>query len=251
MTENINSECIVFESLPSTNDKMKSLIAEGLSEYSVVITNHQFAGKGQKGNSWESEKGKNLTFSLLLKPHFMLAQDQFVISKIVCLGILDFLKQYSDSFSIKWPNDIYYNNLKIGGVLIENSLYSSFIGTSVVGIGLNINQDKFISDAPNPVSLKNIIHKKSDLDIVLKQIVDNIFTYYTQIIDVNDFDVINQKYFNSLFRREGLFCYKDAEGEFKARITGISDYGQLILCKENGHEQTYSFKEVQFLIDSN
>ncbi len=248
MTKNINSECIVFESLPSTNDKIKSLITEGLSEYSVVITKFQSAGKGQKGNSWESEKGKNLTFSLFLKPEFILAQDQFIISKIVCLGILDYLKQYSNDFCIKWPNDIYYKSLKIGGILIENSLSSNVIGSSVIGIGLNINQGKFYSDAPNPISLKNIINKDSDLDEVLNELLDNIFKYYSQLDDEENVSNINDMYLNNLFRNNGLFDYKDAEGEFKARIKGISEYGQLILCKENGQEQTYSFKEVEFII---
>ncbi len=248
MTKNINSECIVFESLPSTNDKIKSLITEGLSEYSVVITKFQSAGKGQKGNSWESEKGKNLTFSLFLKPEFILAQDQFIISKFVCLGILDYLKQYSSDFCIKWPNDIYYKNLKIGGILIENSLSSKFIGSSIIGIGLNINQDKFYSDAPNPISLKNIINKDSDLDEVLNELLNNIFKYYSQLDDEENVSNINDMYLNNLFRHNGLFDYKDAEGEFKARIKGISEYGQLILSKENGQEQTYSFKEVEFII---
>ncbi len=248
MTKNINFKFFRYLELPSTNEEMKSLISKDLSEFSVVITKHQYAGKGQKGNSWESEKGKNLTFSLFLKPVFVLASNQFIISKIVCLGILDFLRKYSKDFLIKWPNDIYYKDLKIGGILIENSLYTNVIGSSIIGIGLNINQEKFISDAQNPVSLFNIVNQEFDLKSTLDEILENIYTYYDQIKDESSFFEIDKKYLNNLYRNEGWYDYKDEKGIFKARISGISEYGQLVLCKENGQEQTYSFKEVEFLL---
>ncbi len=249
MTKNANFIVDRYDKLPSTNEKMKSLQSEGLSEFNVIITNHQFAGKGQKGNSWESEQGKNLTFSLFLKPDFILAQDQFVISKIVCLGIIDVFSRYSDKFSIKWPNDIYYDDYKVGGILIENSLYANVIGSSVVGVGLNINQKKFYSNAPNPISLRNIVDKEFDLQTTLNDVLLSIWNLYTQVKDQGKFKEIDQKYLERLYRKQGFHEYKDDQGIFKARIAGISEYGQLILCKENGQEITYSFKEVEFVVN--
>ncbi len=247
MTKNANFNVERYANLPSTNEKMKSLLSGGLSEYHVIIANHQSAGKGQKGNSWESEVGKNLTFSLLLTPDFILAQDQFVISKIVCLGILKVLSAYSDDFAIKWPNDIYYKDLKIGGILIENALYTNAIGTSVVGIGLNINQEVFYSDAPNPVSLINITKKEFDLDKMLDDILTCIYNLYSEVKN-EGYSAINTQYLDCLFWKEGFHAFKDEKGQFNARIEGISEYGQLILSKEDGQKFTYSFKEVEFLI---
>ena len=247
MTKNANFNVERYDNLPSTNEMMKSLISKGLAEYDVIVANHQSAGKGQKGNSWESEEGKNLTFSLLLTPGFIQAQDQFVISKIICLGILEVLSEYSDNFTIKWPNDIYYKELKIGGILIENALYTNTIGTSVVGIGLNINQEVFKSDAPNPVSLKNITNKEFDLDCMLDDILNCIYNLYSKV-KKEGYSAINSQYLNCLFWKEGFHNFKDEQGQFKARIDGISEYGQLILYRENGQKKTYSFKEVEFLI---
>ncbi|MCW3784963.1 biotin--[acetyl-CoA-carboxylase] ligase [Plebeiibacterium sediminum] len=247
MTKNANFIVDRYDNLPSTNEKMKSLISGGLPEFAVIIANHQSAGKGQKGNTWESESGKNLTFSLLFRPDFILAQDQFIISKIVCLGILDVLSMYSGDFSIKWPNDIYFRDLKIGGILIENALYTNLIGSSVVGIGLNINQEIFYSDAPNPVSLKNITNKEFNLENMLDDILNAIYALYSEAKLIG-YDNINTRYLDRLFRKDGIHPFRDGQGNFEARIDGISEYGQLILSKENGQKMTYSFKEVEFLI---
>ena len=151
----IGSNLLFFENLPSTNTHAADLLKKNnLPEGTIVYTNYQSAGRGYSGNRWESEDGKNLLISIVLFPSFIKPEDQFYISMAVSLGICDFLKRYIPDCSIKWPNDIYVNNDKIAGILIESSITGNKIEYTIAGIGLNINQEKFISDAPNPVSLR-------------------------------------------------------------------------------------------------
>jgi BirA family biotin operon repressor/biotin-[acetyl-CoA-carboxylase] ligase len=249
MTENNTFHMIWYDELASTNEKIKSLLKETkVDEFTVIATKNQYQGKGQANNRWESEKGKNLTFSLLIKPFYLHAADQFIISKVVCLGILDVFSRYSDGFTIKWPNDIYYNNDKIGGILIENTLMGHSIGESVIGIGLNINQTKFISNAPNPISLANILNTQFDIDLMLNQVLQSILKYLQMVLEAEDFNIIDQKYIENLFRNKGYHLFKDNEKTFRACIQGISEYGQLILSTETGDINTYSFKEVEFIL---
>ncbi|SMO87397.1 BirA family transcriptional regulator, biotin operon repressor / biotin-[acetyl-CoA-carboxylase] ligase [Saccharicrinis carchari] len=237
-----------FPALASTNQTLKSLHqTDPMEEYTVVVCDSQTAGKGQAGNHWESEAGKNLTFSILLKPAYVQIQDQFLISKAVSLGILDALKTYSSGFTIKWPNDIYYQDKKVGGILIENALYQNRIGTSVVGIGLNVNQTVFVSDAPNPVSLKAIRGKALDPGKLLNQILPNIVKYLDTLRTAGP-DSVNRLYLAQLYRKNGLYCYRDENGEFKARITGINDYGHMLLKTDEGQRRSYAFKEVEFVM---
>ncbi len=243
-----NYRVINFESVPSTNNKLKELKnTTELQEYTVVYTDNQTSGKGQAGNSWESEAGKNLTFSVLLKPTYIEIQNQFIISKAITLGILDVLKSYSDGLSIKWPNDIYYKNKKIGGILIENSIYQNIISESIVGIGININQSTFISDAPNPISLKTITNKHFELSEMLDLILNSCLDYIEEIRQ-GKFNLINKPYFENLYRKEGFHKYKDKNSEFKASIKGINCFGHLELITINGDNRSYAFKEVEFII---
>ncbi len=153
----IGSNIYFYDHLTSTNSEAVRLLKEsGLPEGAVISAGFQSAGRGQKENKWESEEGKNLLISVILFPINIEPDLQFIISMTISLGICDFLKRHIPASSIKWPNDIYVNNDKIAGVLIENSIMGSSIEYSIAGIGLNINQEKFTGDAPNPVSLKNI-----------------------------------------------------------------------------------------------
>ena len=148
----------------STNELLKSIAdKDSVAEGYTVVAVSQTAGRGQIGAFWESQPGQNLTFSLLLRPEFIKADQMFLVSKAISLGIVDYLNSFGEEFKIKWPNDIYYKDKKICGVLIENQLMGSNIVYSIIGIGLNINQKEFISDAPNPISLYNIIGRKLDL----------------------------------------------------------------------------------------
>ena len=245
-TQNFN--ILRFEELSSTNNKLKELKQnQNLEEFTVVQTYRQTAGKGQAGNSWESEEKKNLTFSTLLKPSYVEILEQFIISKAVALGITDVFNSIRPGFSIKWPNDIYYNNKKIGGILIENAIRQDCISESVIGIGLNINQTKFVSDAPNPISLKSITGKNFDLDEMLLRTLERI-AGYVNMIKNGESESLDKLYLDQLYRKSGYHLYNDANGEFRAQITGINNYGHLELTTQEGERRSYAFKEVEFVI---
>ncbi|TLX77702.1 biotin--[acetyl-CoA-carboxylase] ligase [Labilibacter sediminis] len=235
--------------LPSTNIKLKELTREkDINEYTVICTHNQVAGKGQAGNFWESESHKNLTFSLLLKPSHIQIQDQFIISKAVALGILKVLEKFDKGFCIKWPNDIYHQNHKIGGILIENSICQNGISESIIGIGLNINQTKFISDAPNPISLKSITNQNHNLKDILSQILESIL-YYMKEITMGNTQTIDTLYLQRLYKRNGEHLFKDAHGLFRASVLNINEYGHLQLKRSNGDISSYAFKEVEFILN--
>jgi len=230
---------------PSTNALMWKMIRESnLPEGFVLSTNFQMAGKGQQGNSWESEAGKNLLFSLLLYPHKLPVEQQFIISQLVSVGIKKALDEYTDGITVKWPNDIYWNDRKLAGILIENSLQGGQINSVVIGIGLNVNQSKFISNAPNPVSLRLITGKRLDRKRLLNNIHKQIMELYFRM----DQEEIRTKYAKGLFRKDGLHSFQTPEETFQARIHTIHPDGQLELETEGGEKRRFYFKEVQFVI---
>ncbi len=248
MTDNVLFNITWHEELSSTNAYIKEIInTKSAKEFDTICTKNQVAGKGQGNNQWESERDKNLTFSLLLQPTFIEIQEQFVISKSISLAIIRVLNNYHEGFKIKWPNDIYFNEHKIAGILIENTLINNTIGNSIIGIGININQEEFISDAPNPISLKQITHKNFNITELLNEILQSIAEYYIQLKDGNH-QHIHREYLTSLFRGSGLHPFKDSKGLFYAAIKGINEYGNLILELEDKETRTYAFKEVEFIL---
>jgi len=244
----IGSKILFFENLPSTNTQAAILLKSNeLTEGTVIFTNYQLAGRGQMGNIWESEYGKNLLISIVLSPSMIIPSDQFYISMTVSLGISDFLKRYIQVCRIKWPNDIYVNNDKIAGLLIENSIMGNHIENTIAGIGLNINQDIFLSDAPNPVSLKLITGMTFELNICLNQLVSDLDKRYKQLI-AGKSDQIKEEYISQLFRLNELHNYRDKNGIFSGRINSVNDYGWLQIERENGRIREYSFKDVEFIL---
>ena len=235
----------------STNDYLANLCRESKAkEFYTVMAESQTKGKGQRGNSWESESGKNLTFSTVLYPTALEASKQFILSMLAALSCHEALSNYTDGFSIKWPNDIYWKDKKIGGILIENGLEGKYITQCIIGIGLNINQEAFYSDAPNPVSLKQIIGAEVNLQEVLMKVVHGIIGGYRQI-EAN-FNIsqlaISAMYRKHLYRRKGLFPYRDAQGDFLAEHQEVEPDGHLILKDEQGALRRYAFKEVTFVL---
>jgi len=223
---------------------LKEMLREyELPEGFVLRTDFQSAGKGQPGNSWEAEKGKNLLFSVLLYPQHIAIDQQFVLSQLVSVAILRTLNSFCSGFSIKWPNDIYFGDKKIGGILIENSLQGSKLNTSIVGIGLNINQKTFRSDAPNPVSLRQITAKNQRRKNILQDVLNNIYELYSKM----DVDTIRNEYFENLYRRVGFYTYRDNKGLFEAELAGIESDGCLKLKTRTGEIRAYYFKEVAFV----
>ena len=234
----------------STNNYLRELIAssrELLAEGAVVSADYQTKGRGQIGNIWESEDAKNLLFSMLLFPSSIEANQQFVLSKLVSLAVLGVLKEETDEISIKWPNDIYWRDRKIAGILIENDLCGTHIQHSIIGIGLNVNQDAFTSNAPNPVSLRQITGKMYDRDELLKRIVKRIYMLYIQLLR-EDISCLDEDYKAALYRSEGIFDYKAENENFKASIVDVLPNGRLVLKTEAGKQRSFAFKEVSIVL---
>lgn len=239
---------IHIEETNSTNNYLSERSEkEEVAEFTVVSSEFQTAGKGQRGNSWEAETGKNLLFSLVLYPTFLEARRQFILSQMVSLSVKEALDPYTDNISIKWPNDIYWKDKKICGILIENDLTGMYIGRSISGIGVNINQQVFLSDAPNPVSLRQITGQEYDRSSILHAIMQRVKSYYSLLKQGNTTDIIH-RYQNALFRKEGIHRYRDAEGEFNAQIVEVEADGHFVLRDENSKIHRYVFKEVQYIL---
>lgn len=226
---------------------------EAIDEFTTVTAEFQTAGKGQRGNSWEAEEGKNLLFSFALRPTFLEVRRQFILSQIVSLSIKEELDQWTDDISIKWPNDIYWKENKICGILIENNLIGHSIGRSISGIGININQEKFHSNAPNPISLKQITGQEHDRYLILASILKRIQTYYIQL-QTASYDTftasITARYNAALFRRIGFYPYADANGRFLAQLLRVEENGYFVLEDNEGKERKYLFKEVQYILST-
>lgn len=241
------TELLFLDKIPSTSQFLLNQLAEtGAESGTAVVTFTQSDGRGQKGNKWLSEPDKNISYSLVIKPDFIPARNQFLLSEFVSLTVKALLDEYTKEITIKWPNDIYYKNFKIGGILIENKLEGSLISHSVIGIGLNINQTDFPKELPNPISLSQITGDQYNLKELAEKLHRRLITAFEHLSTDNESD-IRKYYLNSLYRRDGFHRYKDGNGEFKARILDINAHGQLILEPEVGAAREYDFKEVAFL----
>jgi BirA family biotin operon repressor/biotin-[acetyl-CoA-carboxylase] ligase len=235
----------------STNTYLSRLAAT-LPGGTVIYTPSQTAGRGQKGNSWESEDGKNLTFSMLLKRPPVKARDQFYLSEAAALAVVEALAaEAGDGFSVKWPNDVYWQDKKICGMLLENSLDGTDIATCIVGIGLNVNQERFVSDAPNPVSLINITGREHDLEALLKRVCSRIEQLVDSLDDDNARADLHQRYMAALYRNDSrLHPWEDAAGHrLMASVAGIAPDGTLTLLHEDGTSHNYLVKEVKHIIE--
>ena len=228
---------IHIDETDSTNRWLREQDGE---EDMVVWADFQTAGRGQGTNKWESEQGKNLLFSILLHPKDIPANKQFAISMQVSLAICEALGERIGDLSIKWPNDIYWRNAKICGILIENRLQGSRIRDSIIGVGLNVNQRQFHSDAPNPVSLWQICEQDTDREQLLKDIL--------KAFDRHQGKELKAQYLSMLYRRKGFHPYADQNGAFMAEIVDVEEDGHLLLRDEEGKERRYAFKEVSFII---
>ena len=232
----------------STNNYLQSLCSkQKVEELTVVVADFQTSGRGQRGNSWESDSGKNLLFSIVIFPEFLEARRQFLISQIISLAIKEELDTYTTDISIKWPNDIYWKDRKICGMLIENDLSGQHLYCSVVGIGLNINQEIFRSDAPNPISLTQITGKTYDREDVLACFLRIFFNYYFLLLQEKE-EEIRAAYMAALYHGDGYYFYIDENGSFEARIHAIEPTGHLILQLRDGERRRYAFKEVTTVV---
>lgn len=244
--DNETRRIIRLEETDSTNSYLRGLAAsESLPEGSIVVADFQTSGRGQVGNVWESEKGKNLMLSVILYPDFIPANHQFLISQIAALSVKETLGNYVGDITVKWPNDVYWKDRKICGMLIENDLFGQHLYCSVIGIGINLNQQEFRGDAPNPVSLTQITGEVYDTEEVLNRFQEKFYNYYLELLQEED-EAVRAAYMDALYRNDGYYEYTDENGPFEAAIHAIEPDGHLILQLRDRTLRRYAFKEVSF-----
>jgi BirA family biotin operon repressor/biotin-[acetyl-CoA-carboxylase] ligase len=239
---------IKLNAIDSTNSYLKQLAKETfLQEETVVLTNHQLSGRGQMGNKWLSREGQSLTFSMFKAFEKLRIEQQFMISMVVSLAIVNALKSLNvPKLTIKWPNDILSANTKIGGILIENVLEGSFVKYSIIGIGLNVNETDF-PNLPQASSMKLETGKTFQLEEVLDTILKNVFKNLKNISE-KDFSEMKQLYENNLFRKERISVFETSEGsQINGIIKGVSDIGELLVETENNPLQKFQLKEVKLI----
>ena len=239
----MNWEIIHIDETDSTNRWLAEHRMEGQNPC-VVVADYQTAGRGCGTNKWESERGKNLLFSILFHPTEIPVNKQFVVSMAVANSIAAVVAKYVEkrTVSVKWPNDIYVGDKKICGILIENRLQGGVIKDSIIGVGLNVNQLCFVSDAPNPVSMANITGRQFDREQLLQELLEAFQQEWA------DLEGVRERYLQQLYRRKGFFRYRDAYGECTAEIVTVEADGHLVLQDVDGRTNRYAFKEIQFVI---
>lgn len=240
---------IKLHEVDSTNAYLQNYTPQEGENMTVVTAEFQTAGKGQGHNTWESNEGENLLFSVLTHPKNVPANKQFVLSMAIAMAIKDALRIHlGDNIEIKWPNDIYWHNHKLGGILIQCSLSGAMVKDCIMGVGLDVNQRSFENLTKNPISIFQITGREVDRDELLQSILEEL-DHYMHLIEDNRWDEIQVAYRHSLYRRHGYFPYFDKNGDFMARFVSIDPAGRLTLKDDDGMLRTYAFKEVKFLIE--
>jgi len=245
----VGQNLIKLSEVDSTNNYLKLLVSksEPLPEGTVIMADNQFAGRGQQHNLWQSEPGKNLTFSLYLKPVFLPIQQQFLLNMAISVALNNALAQFiGEEVKIKWPNDIYYQELKLGGILIENMLSGQTYKSGIIGIGLNVNQLEFSGDLKGrAISLSQILHKNVDLTALLAVICSHIESQYLKL-RANSYFLLQGEYQQKLLRFRQISKYRYNGRIIEGMITAVTEKG-LLMIQSNGIEKAYNFKEVEFI----
>lgn len=239
---------VKLDATDSTNGYLKALsLAENLDDFTVVVAKAQLKGRGQMGASWQAEPGKNLTFSILKKFDSFNVINQFQLNICVSLAIYEALKNLSvPDLTIKWPNDIMSGNSKICGILIENLLSGNQIATSVIGIGLNVNQLAF-NTLTNVSSLKLLLGQTLNLDELLHRLLENQKTWLSKLGHTS-FETLQNAYEERLFRKDKPSTFRAANGViFMGFIRKISAEGKLVIAHEDDVMKSYGLKEIQLL----
>ncbi len=245
---------IHIPTVDSTNNyAVKQVAANKVGEGDVIFTRNQHGGKGLGANSWESEPNSNITFSIILRPKFIKPAQQFVLTQVISLAIYDLIVEYlkpndRSSVKIKWPNDIYIDDKKVAGILIQNFIVGNSIDYTVVGIGMNVNQKEFISNAKNPISLIHYLNNKIDIDDILNKLLEKINGRYELLKYDIDFSSLKKEYLNRLFRIRTWSDFSDVNGIFDGKIMDVDEYGRLEILTRSGNLRVYMFKEVEFIL---
>ncbi|MBK8925231.1 MAG: biotin--[acetyl-CoA-carboxylase] ligase [Crocinitomicaceae bacterium] len=234
-----------FPSLQSTNaTAMQLLDSQKPAQGTVIIADNQTAGKGQRGNTWISEAGKNLTFSIIIYPRIA-AEKMFFLNMATSLAVRDALQIFLTDVKIKWPNDIFCSNRKIGGILIENQVRNNIIQASVAGIGINCNQSEFKQLQPTPTSVLLQTGKEIDLNEVFERIYDAL-DFMIDLLLAHNYALISKKYHEQLYGLNEEKLFRDEAGVFKGVITGVDPYGKLKVRVEEKIVH-YDLKEIALM----
>jgi BirA family biotin operon repressor/biotin-[acetyl-CoA-carboxylase] ligase len=244
----VGQNLVTIKQIDSTNNFLKNLVSNSkpVPEGTVIMAEEQYAGRGQQQNGWHAEPGKNLTFSLLLNPVFLAVSSQFDLNRAISLGVHNALKTILGSqLKIKWPNDIYYADKKLGGILIENVIQGSKLKHAIAGIGININQAEFPPHLPNPTSVKQILHRDYDLRAILAEICSHIEAQYLNL-KAGRQDTLRREYVNELYWLNERHNFKSNNSVFEGIIKDVTPTGLLVVQK--GEEEViFDLKEIEFL----
>ena len=272
MQNTTNNNIIWLDTIDSTNDEAKRRI-HLLNHLSVIAAYQQTSGRGQRGNTWSSEPGKNLTFSIIIKYgkegyHSIIPSNQFIINMIASIAVLDFLYKYNIQAAIKWPNDIYVNEKKIAGILIEHTLQDNSLGYSIIGIGINVNQRYFDSSLYNPTS---IVIESPEIEIPnLQTILEEFMDGFKNVLEHKSINELDASYLSKLWRLNVKSKFVDFTSlpkgfletpigptivdiphstQFTGTIIGISKIGELLIEDENSSKiKKFGFKEIGYII---
>lgn len=240
-----------FKTLDSTNKYLQNLLEEGVDIVdNIVVADFQSSGKGQGKNVWQSENGKNLLFSIALDMSCLRAENQFVLTQMVSIAMINVLKNYlpEEHLFIKWPNDIYFKNKKIAGILIKNEIKGMMMGTSIIGIGLNVNQESFDENLPNPISMKMITGKDYDLESILNDICFELRTLSLEFkVNAHSSQLTAHNYINKLYRYRQWSFYQHEGSVKEMMIVGYDQFGRLLLKEKNDREVVCDLKEISFV----
>jgi len=237
-----------LETTTSTNQYAINLLSKSKPAEGTVITAYeQSMGRGQIGSYWESEPGKNLTFSVILYPTFLGVPKQFALTQCFALAVAEALDPFiSDSLALKWPNDIYVGNKKLGGMLLQSSINQTQLLHAIIGIGINVNQEVFLSNAPNPISLKQLLGKEVPLDILMAALCSAMEKRYLQL-RAGQLETIRKDYLNKLYHFMEDRLYERPDGSFfEGRIVDVLPDGKLQMIHDKG-EETFGMKELRFI----
>lgn len=243
---NIKTNIIRLKETDSTNRWLANYTPQKGEKMTVVVADYQTSGKGQGVNTWESESGKNLLFSILIHPSMIPLHRQFLLSEAGAIALKSVLDRYTGDIALKWPNDVYWKDKKLSGTLIQNTISQHHIKDCIYGIGINVNQMIFKSDAPNPVSLAQILGRAIDREHLLQQIVEA-FEKSLEMIENGDYVDLTAMYHSFLYRQKGYYTYRDKDGDFEGAIIEVEDDGHLILHDREGKIRSYAFKEIKFV----
>ncbi len=231
----------------STNSFMKELLKKNLlTEGAVILADYQTNGRGQGSNKWYGKRGLNIMMSLFFKPEIK-AQHHFFLTEFISLAIIDILKSYNLAAKIKWPNDIYVENKKIAGILIENTLENDTIKFSIAGIGLNVNEALFPNELPDAVSMKMIIRHSINRKLLIEKLIRNIHSRY-RLIREEELVSLHRDYNDELFGKNTLSQFSTPKLQFKASILEVKESGELILVNQEQKKMSFLFGEVKMLV---